>query len=127
MNTPQEILNMAKRMRTFVSGPHTLAEVLEIFGDFKAKCPHLFEMVLENKSNYMDELEKMVEGATMVRNGEVSYMDATKVVKNVYDNRYIFPKIKSNLTDEQKRETDEFIRKQQEEADHIQKKFKKNA
>lgn len=127
MNTPQEILEMAKTMRTFVSGPHDLKEVLEIFGDFKAKCPHLFEMVLENKGEYMDELEKMTEGATMVRNGEVSYMDATKVVKNVYDNRYIFPKIKSNLSEEQKKETEEFIRKQQEEADHIQKKFKKNA
>jgi len=122
MNTPQEILDMAKRMRTFVSGPHTLAEVLEIFGDFKAKCPHLFEMVLENKGNYMDELEAMCAKAKMVKEGAMTYSDATLIVKNIFDNRFIFPMIKSNLTEEQRIETDEFIRKQQEEADEIMKK-----
>jgi L-lactate utilization protein LutB len=121
---PEEILNTAKKMKTFVSGPHTLAEVLEIFGDFKQRCPHLFEMVLENKGNYMGELEAMVSHATKVKEGAMSYSDATKVVKNVFDNRYIFPMIKSktSLTPEQKLETENFIRKQQEESDEIMKK-----
>jgi hypothetical protein len=125
MNGPEEIIATAKKMRTFISGPHTLAEVLEIFGDFKQKCPHLFELVLENKGNYMEELEAMGAKAKMVKEGAMSYSNATKVVKNVFDNKFIFPVIKNNLTPQQKLETDEFIKKQQQEAEEIMKKSSK--
>lgn len=121
---PEEILNTAKKMKTFISGQHTLEQVLEIFGDFKQRCPHLFEMVLESKGNCIGELEFMCDKAKMVKEGKMSYSDGTKIVKNIYDNKFIFPiiKNKTNLTNEQMAITDEFIRKQQEEADEIMKK-----
>lgn len=124
MNTPYEILQKAKEMKKYVSDGHHLSSVMENFGDFKQRCPKLFEMVLENKGNYIEELENMVSKASLVSNGTLSLVDATKVIKNKYDNKYIYPYIKSNtLTEQQKQETKDYIKNQQEEAEFIEKKI----
>lgn len=124
MNTPYEILQKAKEMQRFISAGHNLASVMENFGDFKERCPKLFEMVLENKGNYMEELENMVSKAGLVNEGKISLGDATKVIKNKYDNKYVYPVIgKNTLTEDQKQETDEYIKNQQNEADSIEQKI----
>lgn len=124
MNTPYEILQKAKEMKKFISAGCDLNSVMENFEDFKQRCPKLFEMVLENKGNYMEELENMVSKAGLVSDGTLSLGDATKVIKNKYDNKYIYPYIKSNtLTEEQKQETKDYIKNQQEEAESIEKKI----
>ena len=54
----------------------------------------------------------------------VSLEDVTKVVKNKYDTKYIYPLVNNNLTEQQKRETKEFIDGQKAEVEEITKSWK---
>lgn len=116
------MLNILKMRKEVMNGT-SLNTILEEFKEFKEKYPHLFELILENKEDYMPELEEMIQHANLVKNGVASLEDVTKVVKNKYDVKYIYPLVNNNITREQKQETEDFIKKSQQEVDEIQSKW----
>jgi hypothetical protein len=117
----EEIMKNVENMRQCVLNGQDLQQIVEQFKDFKQECPKLFEMVLENKPGYYEELEIMVKKARGVKSGEVSLENATKIVKNRFDNKYIYPNINiDNLTYEQKQETEEYIKNQSLEAEALE-------
>jgi hypothetical protein len=115
-------------MRLYLEGPHTLESVLSRYGEFKAQCPKLFELVLENKQGYMEELQNMVIYAKKVKSGDASLEDATKVVKHTYDKKYIYPVLKTdNLTHSQISESREYVANQQLEVEALEAKWERNS
>lgn len=122
----EKIMRNVESMRQYVLNGYYLQQIVEKFKDFKEECPKLFEMVLENKPGYYEELEIMVKKARGVKTGEVSLENATKIVKNRFDNKYIYPNInRDNLTYEQKQETEEYIKNQRLEAEALEENLNK--
>lgn len=118
------MLNVLKMRKSVVDG-EPLDKILEEFKDFKESYPKLFELVLENKEDYLPELEEMLGHAELVNTGIASLEDVTKVVKNKYDTKYIYPLVNNNITEAQRIETKAFIEEQKAEVDEITKKWKK--
>lgn len=115
------------KLRKKVMDGSSLNSILEEFKDFKEKYPKLFELILENKHDYMPELEDMIEHARLVKDGVASLEDVTKVVKNKYDVKYIYPLVNNDkLTSEQKKDTEDMIEKTQKEIEEIRANFGKN-
>ena len=114
-----KIMETVLEMREYVANSRNINEILEKFKDFREECPKLFELVLENKHGYFEELQDMVKHANLVKNGTASLSDVTKVVKNKYDNKYIYPKITGNLTEKQKEETEDFAAREKKKADQL--------
>lgn len=126
---PEQIMETVMMMRRHLAGPHTLASVMEKFEGFKENCPKLFEMVLENKEDYMPELQKMVDHAKKVKSGNVTLEDATKVIKYGYDNKYIYPVVgglSHGLSPSQREETEAYVRNQQREVEELEAKWARN-
>jgi hypothetical protein len=127
----QEIMKTVDEMRQVVnSGDKSLAEVLETFSEFKDSCPKLFEMVLENKPGYYTELQNMVNYANKVNTGVASLEDATKVVRNIYDNKYVYPVLQTknfDLSVSQREETEDYVRNQQLDVEKLEEKWAKRA
>lgn len=120
----EEIMKNVDDMREYVLNGQNLEKILEKFKDFKDSCPQLFSMVLENKPGYYEELKSMVGKARSVKSGSITLEDATKIVKNKFDSKYIYPTInKDNLTYEQKQETEEYIKNQKLEAQALEDKL----
>lgn len=117
------MLNVLKMRKSVVDG-EPLDKILEEFKDFKESYPRLFELVLENKEDYLPELEEMLGHAELVNTGIASLEDVTKVVKNKYDTKYIYPLVNNNITEAQRIETKAFIEEQKAEVDEITKKWK---
>lgn len=111
------------KMRKSVIDGEPLDKILTQFKDFKESYPKLFELVLENKENYLPELEEMLGHVELVNRGVASLEDITKVVKNKYDTKYIYPLVNNNLSEQQKRETKKFIEGQKAEVEEITKKW----
>lgn len=117
----EEIMKNVESMRDFVLNGQDLNQIVEKFKEFKEECPKLFEMVLENKPGYYQELQIMASKARGVKTGSISLENATKIVKNKFDSKYIYPTInRDNLTYEQKQETDEYIKNQKLEAEALE-------
>lgn len=117
----EEIMKNVDDMRNYVLNGQDLQKIVEKFKDFKEECPKLFEMVLENKSGYYEELQNMVTKARGVKSGTITLENATKIVKNKFDNKYIYPSInRENLTYEQNKKTDEYIKNQEIEAQALE-------
>ena len=117
---PNKILQTVLEMRKHLAGPHTLATVMEGFSEFKHECPKLFEMVLENSSDYMPELLDMVKMANMFKNGEATLAETTKKVKLDYDQKYIY-----SLPILKNQETIDYVKKQQMEVEELERKWQK--
>jgi hypothetical protein len=117
------MLNVLK-MRKYVVDGEPLNKILEDFKNFKESYPKLFELVLENKEDYLPELEEMLGHVELINTGVASLEDVTKVVKNKYDTKYIYPLVNNNITQAQKVETQAFIDEQKAEVEEITKKWK---
>jgi len=119
------IMDSVLEMRQYLLSDPKLDEVLEKFKDFKEQNPRIFDLVLENKPGYFEELKNMMEYAKLVKSGVASLEDATKIVKNTYDNKYIYPALASNqnLTSQQLEESRKYVKDQQEEAESLKRKF----
>jgi hypothetical protein len=117
------MLNVLKMRKSVMDG-EPLDKILQDFKEFKESYPKLFELVLENKEDYLPELEEMLGHVELVNTGVASLEDVTKVVKNRYDTKYIYPLVNNNITEAQKIETKAFIEEQKAEVDEITKKWK---
>jgi hypothetical protein len=119
-----QIMKTVKEMRTCVArGDKSLQEIIEMFGEFRHECPKLFDLVLENKPGYYQELQNMLGYAKKVKTGEASMEDATKVVKNIYDRKYVYPVLESKSRDldiDQRAATEAYVRDQQAEVERLE-------
>jgi hypothetical protein len=121
-----EIMKTVFRMRAALAKTHTYNSIEREFKEFKTQTPRLFEMVLENKPGFLEELQKMVNYAKKVKSGDATMEEATKVVKHRFDNQYIYPVVDtSKLNKDQLNETKEYILLQQMEVDALEKKWEK--
>jgi hypothetical protein len=117
----EEIMKNVESMRDYVLNGQDLGQIVEKFKEFKEECPKLFEMVLENKPGYYQELQNMVSKARGVKAGSITLENATKIIKNKFDSKYIYPTInRDNLTYDQKQETDEYIKNQKLQAEVLE-------
>lgn len=117
----EKIMKNVDDMRIYVLNGNELGQIVEKFKEFKKECPKLFEMVLENKEGYYEELQNMASKARGVKSGDITLENATKIVKNKFDNKYIYPTInRDNLTYEQNKETEEYIKNQELEAQDLE-------
>jgi hypothetical protein len=116
-----EIIKNLREMRAYMVNNPSLADISEKFSVLKEECPQLFALVLENKEGHLEDLVALVSKAKDIKDGRISRLDATKIVKNRFDNKYIYPVIGcDNLTEHQKKETEEYIKSQKKEADDLE-------
>lgn len=120
------VMHNVLKLRVYVRNGEPLDKILVDFKDFKEKYPKLFEMVLENKEDYMPQLQEMLDHVSLIKQGVASLEDATKVVKNKYDEKYIYPLVNRNITEEQKAEANLFVEGQKAEVIEIEKKWKEH-
>ena len=121
-----EIVKNLREMRAYMANDPSLDDISEKFSTLKNECPHLFALMLENKQGHFEDLVALISKAKDIKDGRISMLNATKIVKNRFDNKYIYPFIeRDNLTEEQKKETEEYIRKEKIEADNLEESLSK--
>lgn len=91
-----EIMENVKAMRIEVFKDAPLKEIMEKFIDFKRSCPRLFEMVLENKEDYMPVLLKMEKAAKLVNEGKATKKEMDMLVDYRLTEEYVFPTLDMN-------------------------------
>jgi hypothetical protein len=121
MNNLDQIVTNVNLMREDVLNGAPFKDILAKYEDFMTSCPKLFEMILENKEDYLPELSKMIKIARKVESKEASLEQATKVVKVDYDNKYIYPVLKT--PENKKKEQEDYIKEQNTEAEQIKRKW----
>jgi hypothetical protein len=91
-----EIMENVRAMRIEVFKDSPLSEIMTKFLDFKRSCPRLFEMVLENKEDYMPVLTRMEKAAKLVNEGKATKKEMDMVVDYRLTEEYVFPTLDMN-------------------------------
>jgi hypothetical protein len=92
----EDIMENVKAMRIKVFKDAPLKEIMDEFIDFKRNCPKLFELVLENKEDYMPVLLKMEKAAKMVNEGKATKKEMDGLVDFRLTEQYVLPALDMN-------------------------------
>lgn len=117
----EEIMDNVKAMRIEVFKDSPLSEIMSKFIDFKRSCPRLFEMVLENKEDYMPVLMKMEKAAKLVNEGKATKKEMDKLVDYRLTEEYVFPTL--DMNDKVKQE----ISKHMQEVEELERRLEFNS